>query len=257
MGMLIAAPAALAGSGGHTIMAPYTTVTAKLTNPSTVSGGGSGSHSHRTFWNNTTGIAGFSAKASTTWWTNATNSSANEYGQVVLSLPIHVKSTGAHTITVLWVTTASGYANLTAGKCTAGATSIYSGCTRSADVFVYGSAYLLDKTTNTHIASTNKWAGNHTYLSNYTNCAYSTCRSTTMGSSFGVLHTGASYWAFYFNGTAFNATHHYALKMTIYGGARVILMTSMGATLSGASANAQFNSATLGNGEDLYSISVS
>jgi hypothetical protein len=256
MGLLILAPSASAGSGSHTFSAPYKTAKAVLTDPNTTSGGGSGVQVHKAFWNKSAGIAGFSSTANASWWSNKTNSSANEEGEVALSIPIKIKTTGLHTISVIWLTVAAGYSNLTAGVCKAG-TGYYSGCTRAADVFVYGSATLLDKTTMKSVASTNRWTGNHTYISNYTSCLYSSCSSSTIGKATGTLHTGAAFWGFYFNGTSLNASHTYSLKMTLFGGARILLTTSGGASLTGASGNAQFNSATLGNEEELYSYTVS
>lgn len=252
---LILAPSAAAGSGGHTFVAPYKTSKVVKSEINTTAGGGAGVVTHAAFWNKKTGIAGFSDNASATWWSNTTNSSANRAGEVVVSIPIHVKTNGTHNISALWITVAAGYANLTAGTCTAG-TAYYSGCTRSADVFVYGSAVLLDKTTGHSTASTNKWPGNHTYLSSYTSCYLSSCSTSTSGKSPGTLHTGVAYWAFYFNSTVMNSTHNYTVKMTLFGGARILLMTNGGATLSGASGNAQFNSATLGNEEELNSLTV-
>jgi hypothetical protein len=255
MGLLVFAPSASAGSGSHTFTAPYKSAKAVLSDPNTTAGGGSGTQVQKATWNKTSGIAGFSSTASATWWSNRTNSSANREGEIVLSISIHVKTTGTHNLSVIWETVAAGYANLTAGTCGAG-TGFYSSCTRSANVFVYGSASLLDKKTKVSVASTNKWPGNHTYLSNYTSCVYTSCSSTTQGKATGTLHTGAAFWAFYFNGTKLNATHNYTLKMTLFGGARIILDTTGGATLTGASGNAQFNSATLGNEEYLYSYTV-
>src|SRR5271170_5176961 len=115
LGLLILAPSASAGSGSHTFMAPYKTSKSVASDPNSSAGGGSGAQTQKAFWNKSAGIAGFSSTASATWWSNKTNSSANEVGQVVISIPIHIKTTGAHTITVVWTTIAAGYANLTAG----------------------------------------------------------------------------------------------------------------------------------------------
>lgn len=252
---LMVAPAA-AVAPNFTLHPPYTHAKVALTNPATKSGCGTDTLVSGAAFNKTSGAARFSDAANTTWCTKSTNNSAVQEGSVTLSFAVHVKTTGAHTISVVWVTIATGFVNLTAGTCSGNSGSLYSGCTRSAQTFVYGSAVLIDKNTLKKTGPSNKWPGNFTYISNYTSCYYTTCTSTHMGGSSGSLHTGSAFWVWDWNGTAMNATHNYTLKMTIFGGVKTMLMTSGGAALAGASANAQLNSATLGNEEDLYSITV-
>ena len=118
--ILLVAPSAAAATPGHTFGAPYKNSRATLSDPNSIAGGGSGVQVHPATWSKHTGIAAFSSNASATWWTNKTNSSASEIGQVVVAIPVHVKTTGFHNITALWITIAAGYANLTAGTCSAG-----------------------------------------------------------------------------------------------------------------------------------------
>lgn len=254
--LLLMAPTAGASSV-KTIVAPYKGVHPILANPTSVSGCGGGAQSVHAFFNATAGIGGFSDNASTKWCSAYTNNSANMQGRFSIGVPFKLKTSGVRNITALWLTVSFGGVNLTAGTCTGSSTSLYSGCTRSASAFVYGTAYLLDKTTGTHTKLSNKWLGNSTYVSNYTSCMYTRCSSTHSKTTSAVLSTGNAYWVWQWNLTSINATHNYSLKMTIFGGVTVTLSTSGGATLSGASADAQMNSATLGNKQQLLSITIS
>jgi hypothetical protein len=239
-----------------TLHTPYKPAKIILTNPATMSGCGTATLVSPAAFNKTNGIASFSDNANTTWCSSHANNSASSVGSVGVNFGIHVKTTGTHTVQVTWLTVATGFVNLSAGTCTGSSSNPYSGCTRSAQVFVYGTAFILDKNTNKRILLTNKWPGNATYISNYTSCHFTSCTSKVMGGSSGSLHTGAAYWFWNFTGVSLNATHNYSLKMTIFGGARANLVVTGGATLSAATADAQLNSATLGNKEYLYSISI-
>jgi hypothetical protein len=253
--LMMLTPAALGGpSTAVTLSAPYKKATVILSSPSSSAGCGSYVAVKAPFFNKTSGIGGFSGNASTSWCTTSTNNSAISEGKFQVNLPISVSSTGTHTVTALWDTVARGSENLTAGTCTGSSSTLYSGCNRWAKTFVYGYAFLLDKTSHKKIAST-KWPGNFAYSSNYTSCRYTACASSGSGGSSGSFG-GSFYWAWYWNSTAMNSTHKYVLQMFILGGSSVELMTS-GATLSGASANSQLNSATLGNDEQLVSVTIS
>ncbi|MCI4331513.1 MAG: hypothetical protein L3K19_06670 [Thermoplasmata archaeon] len=252
--LLILAPAALAGpTAAVTLKAPYKKATVTLTNPSSTAGCGTFTRVQASSFNKTTGIGAFSDNATTSWCTSYTNNSALSEGKFEVALPIKVTTTGAHTITVLWDTVAVGSENLTAGTCSGSSGVLYSGCTQFAKTFVYGYAFLLDKTTHKHVASS-AWPGNFAYSSSYTSCRYTNCTTSTSGKATGSFG-GSFFWAWYWNGTVMNSTHKYVLQMFILGGASVEMLVS-GATLSGGSANAQLNSATHGNDEQLYSISI-
>lgn len=255
--LILGAPAALAGvTPNVTLTAPYKKATAVLTNPKSMTGCGSSSTVTAAYFNKTSGIGGFSSNASTTWCTSSTNNSAKVVGIVALTLPIPITTNGSHVIQATWITVAQGYINLTGGTCTPSNSSLYSGCTRASGAFVYGSAFLLDKTTHKKTPLSISWPGNFTYLSAYTSCIKTSCSTTGSGTGSKALHTGTSFWLWQWNATKLNRTHLYALKMYIFGGVSVVLMTSGGATLSGAKADAQFNSGTLGNDEQLYSVSI-
>jgi len=225
------------------IVAPYKGVHAILKDTSTPTGCGGGAHGTKSYFNVTSGVGGFVDNGSTKWCTTSTNNSIVEEGSFTVAFPIHVKANGTYSIAALWLTQAYGSVNLSAGTCTASPTAYYSGCTRSAATFVYGSAFLLDKTTGIHTKLSNKWPGNSTYISNYTSCIYRGCTSTGKKTT-GSLHTGAAYWAWYWNGTVLNTTHIYTLKMTVFGGVSLLLYTSGGASLTGASADGQLNTGT-------------
>ncbi|HEV2317055.1 MAG TPA: hypothetical protein VGV89_05725 [Thermoplasmata archaeon] len=236
-----------------TLKAPYKAAIVTFKNPMSQSGCGSGTSIVPAFFNKTLGVGGMSSNGSTRWCTSSSNNSAFVEGLFQVSLPIHIRTSGAHTINATWITIARGSVNLTAGTCTQG-TSMYSSCTRGARAFVYGSAYLLDKTTHKRAAPTINWPGNFTYVSNYTSCYLGSCTSMASKHSSGSFG-GTFPWLWSWSGLVLNSTHKYALVMDIFGGTYVYLMNS-GATFSGASANAQLNSATAGNEEQLYSVTV-
>jgi len=250
----VLAPSTLgAVTPGVTLKAPYKKATVVLTNPATVAGCGGGAIRTSAFFNKTTGIGGFSDNSSSTWCTSSTNNSASYTGRLALTLPVKFATSGMHTITVLWDTVIAGSVNLTAGTCAGSASAPYSGCTRSSEAFVYGFAYLIDKTTHKKVAS-NAWPGNFAYVDSYTSCRYTNCSTTSSAKSSATI-SGSFFWAWYWNKTAVNSTHKYVLSMTLSGGAAVVLKVS-GATLSGAKADAQLNSATGGNDEQLYSVTI-
>jgi len=254
--LLIVASSTLGAVGpAVTQKAPYKAALVTLTNPTSISGCGKGAIVKAAFFNKTSGIGGFSDNGTTSWCTTSTNNSARYTSQIVVSIPIHVTTTGAHTISAVWITVAIGSVNMTAGTCTGSSTTAYTGCNRASSTFVYGAAYLLDKTTHKKVGPSNKWLGNSTYVANYTSCYYTTCTSTGTSKTSSSFSTGSSFWAWDWNSTAMTATDKYVLHMVIFGGVNVVLKVS-GATLTGASANAQLNSGTGGNDEDLYSISI-
>lgn len=254
--LLIVASATLGSVGpGVTMTAPYKSALVALSNPMSTSGCGKGATVHAAFFNKTSGVGGFSDNGTSSWCTTSTNNSARFIGQIEVSLPVHVSKTGTHTISAVWVTIAVGSVNLTAGTCAGSSSTTYTSCTRSSSAFVYGSAYLLDKTTHKKVGPSNVWPGNSTYVSNYTSCYFTACSSTGTAKTSSSFSTGSSFWAWNWNGIAMNSTHKYVLRMFVFGGVNVVLKVS-GATLTGTSANAQLNSATGGNDEDLYSITV-
>lgn len=254
--LLIAAPAALGSvAPATTLKAPYKTATVVLTSPSSVAGCGSYTIIKGAFFNKTSGIGGFSSNSSTRSCSANTNNSANGESKFQLNLPVHVTTTGTHNITAVWDTVAVGSENLTAGTCAGSSSALYSGCTQFAKTYVYGYAFLLDKTSHKKVASS-KWAGNFAYSSSYTSCRYTNCSTTGSGGS-GATFGGSFFWAWYWNATKMNATHKYVLQMFIFGGASVELLAGGGASLTGGSANAQLNSATGGNDEQLLSVTIS
>ncbi|HZY71157.1 MAG TPA: hypothetical protein VFF67_09310 [Thermoplasmata archaeon] len=251
--VLLLLPGSVAAS--TTIKAPFKTAGVKLTNPTTTSGCGFGSAITPAAFNRTTGVGGFADNASATWCTNATSNSASRTGQIVVSLPFKVASNGKYNITAIWVTVAVGFVNLTAGKCTGSSGTLYSSCTRSAKAYVYGTAYIADKTVPKKTKPSNVWPGNFTYVSNYTSCTYTACSSKASAQASAQMSTGSAFWQWVWTAAPLNATHKYVLVMTIFGGASVVLSVN-GASLSGASANAHLNTATLGQDEQLSSVTI-
>ncbi len=248
---LLIVPANLAAT---TITAPYHHTRRALSNPTSTAWCGSSAGLVSAGFSAKSGLGVFSDNASSKVCSSSTNNSGLAEGMIELTLPFSVKTNGSHTVTAYWITVAAGSLNFTAGTCT-GTSSTYSGCTRLSEAYVYGYAYLVDKTTHKKIKPQAPWAGDFVYSWNYTSCYYTMCSSSASGKPTASF-SGSVPWVWTWNRTFVN-THHYALKMYIYGGARVQLSTSNGATLPGASGNAQLNSATGGNDEQLYSVTVS
>ncbi|MCI4337452.1 MAG: hypothetical protein L3K17_09775 [Thermoplasmata archaeon] len=240
-----------------TIKAPYTTAVVSLANPKAVSGCGTAKLVTKAFFNTTSGIGGFSSRANSTWCTKSTNNSALEEGKITINIPISVKTTGLHNITVVWETHAVGSVNVTAGRCAGSATNASSTCTRLAEAFVFGTNYLLDNTTKTRTISTAPlWPGNFTAVWSNTTCSLTTCTTSASAAKTSALHTGKAFWSWDWSSVSMNASHSYMLHFVLYGGVWATLLTTGGATLTGAKVNGQFNSGTLGNEQDLLSISV-
>ena len=243
-----------AGASATTLRAPFTSATVTLTNPASHTGAGKTVLVTGAFFNKTTGIGGFSDNASSTWRNTTSNNSALATGRIVVSIPIHAPSTGSHSISIVWTTIALGSVNLTVGTCRGSSTIATSSCTRFVQAFVFGFAVLQDKTNGSSVRVQN-WPGNSTSVWSNTTCSFLHCTTKASVAHTGALHTGKAFWAWDFTSVPMNATHTYVLQMTLFGGAQVTLSVS-GATLKGASGNAQFNSGTRGNEEILDSVGV-
>lgn len=240
-----------------TIKAPFTTASVALTNPKTLSGCGMAKLVTKSFFNKTTGVGGFSSRANTTWCSTSANNSALQEGKITINIPISVTTTGIHNVTVIWDTIATGSVNLTPGRCVGSSTIASSSCIRLSEAFVLGTNYILDNTTHTRTMSTAPlWPGNFTAVWSNTTCSFTTCTTSASAAKTSALHTGSAFWAWSWNSISLNKSHVYTLHMVLFGGTIVTLMTTGGATLFAAKANAQFNSGTLGNDEKLVSIAV-
>ncbi|MCI4354589.1 MAG: hypothetical protein L3K06_04410, partial [Thermoplasmata archaeon] len=184
----------------------------------------------------------------------STNNSAMATGKIQLTLPVTIPTTGTHSITVVWITVATGSVNLTKGLCAGSATIASTNCTRFAQAFVHGFATLVDRTNGSSIRVQN-WPGNFTAVWDNTTCAFLRCTSSTSSSFSSALHTGRAFWSWDWTSVSLVSTHKYVIQMFLFGGAQVTLQVN-GATLKGASGNAQFNSGTHGNDEVLSSVSI-
>ena len=253
--LLLPALGSAAQPAATTIKAPFTSATVTLTNPVTHAGTGKTVRTTSAFFNKTTGIGGFSDNASAVFKNTSTNNSALGTGEIQVNLPITISTTGTHSIQAVWITVATGSVNLTHGVCAGSATVASSSCTRFAQAFVHGFAILLDRTNGSSIRVQN-WPGNFTSVWDNTTCAFLRCTSTTSTSFSSALHTGRAFWSWDWTSVSLVATHHYVVEMFLFGGAQVTLQVN-GATLKGASGNAQLNSGTHGNDEVLSSVIVS
>lgn len=238
-----------------TLKAPFKTAKVGLANPTSQSGCGNGSVLSPASFNRTSGVGGFADNASSVWCNTSASNSALRTGKITVSIPVKVATTGHYTITAVWITVALGFVNLTAGKCAGSASVKHSTCTRSAKAYVLGTAYVQDKTVAGKTPPTTNWPGNSTSVSNTTTCAFTTCLSKATAHHSAQMSTGTAFWQWVWNGTLLNASHSYVLVMVVYGGASVVLSES-GATLVGARADAHLNTATLGQDEQLYSVTI-
>jgi len=252
--LLAAPPAGALRPNVTTLKAPFTTAVVTLTNPASHSGGGKVTMTSGAAFNKTTGTGGFSDNASSTLRTTSANNSALATGRIQVNLPITITTTGRHTITAVWITVATGSVNLTPGKCLGNASLASSSCTRFAQAFVVGFAVLVDRTNGSQTRVQN-WPGNHTSVWSNTTCAFLVCKTSSSSARSGSLHTGKAFWAWDWTSVALNSSHKYTIQMFLFGGSQVTLSV-VGATLSGASGNAQLNSATAGNHEILSSVSI-
>ena len=254
--VLLLVPPTTAGAQPNvtTLKAPFTAATVTLTNPVTHAGTGKTVIVATSFFNKTTGVGGFSDNASALWRSTATNNSALATGRIQVNLPITISTTARHTISVVWITVATGSVNLTAGQCKGNASIASSSCTRFAQTFVHGFANLVDRTNGTSIR-VQDWPGNFTAVWSNTTCAFLTCTTSASTGHTGALHTGKAFWSWTFSSVALVSTHKYTIQMFLFGGAQVTLQVN-GATLRNASGNAQMNSATLGNDEVLSSVTI-
>ncbi len=252
--LLLPSPGSAVQPAVTTLKAPFTSAVVTLTNPTTHAGTGKTVLVASAFFNKTTGIGGFSDNASASWRNTSLNNSALGTGRIQVNLPITITSTGTHTISVVWITVATGSVNLTKGICSGSATIASSSCTRFAQTFVNGFAILLDRTNGSSLRVQN-WPGNFTAVWDNTTCAFLRCTSSTSASFTGALHTGRAFWSWDWSSVSLVSTHHYVIQMFLFGGAQVTLQVN-GATLRGASGNAQMNSATHGNDEVLNSVSI-
>ena len=254
--VLLLVPSSVGGAGlsSTVLKAPFTSATVTLTNPITHAGMGKTTLVVKSFFNKTTGVGGFSDNASSTWKSTNANNSAQATGRIQIVLPITIPTTARHTITVVWITMATGSVNLTPGTCRGNASLASTSCTRFAQTFVHGFANLIDGTNGSTIR-VQTWPGNFTSVWSNTTCAFLVCTSSSSTAHSGSLHTGKAFWSWTWSSVALNASHTYTIQMFLFGGAQVTLKVS-GATLRTASGNAQLNSATRGNDEVLSSVTI-
>ncbi|MCI4368743.1 MAG: hypothetical protein L3K09_04190 [Thermoplasmata archaeon] len=253
--MMLLAPTTVGASPSLvTMKAPYKKATAVLTNPKSSSGCASTTQPVLAFFNKTNGIGGFSDNATAPKCTTSYNFAAMSEGQMVITLPLKAVATGTYTVTATWDTIIASWANITSGSCKLAGSFTSGWCNVTARAFVYGSAFLLDKTTHVKTALTTKWPGNFTYVWNYTTCSTGTCASKTSPTLTGT-EIGNFPWIWDWQNVKLSSTDHYVLVMTIFGGASASI-TSFWTTITGASANAQMNSATGGNEEKLLSVTI-
>jgi hypothetical protein len=115
----------------------------------------------------------------------------------------------------------------------------------------------VDRTNGSQFVPNNFWPGDSVNVSEFTRCANTRCTSSGSNGTSANFTTGASYWAWYFNGTALNASHRYLLELTIYGGVEVQLAGTGLVGIIGGGGAALVNSGNHGKREVLLSVTIS
>jgi hypothetical protein len=237
-----------------TVVAPYKGASTGY-NSWSVSGCGKAKITSPATFNLKTGAGGFSGSAAAkTCGKSFGGVGGSGYGstssevQVAVKLPGHKGTTAvAATVALAW----AGSNALVAGTCTTSATASYSSCYRSASVDLYGYAYVIDETNGTYSYATNYFPGAYNSSYNDTYCYSGTCYQYSYGTPGSFTNSMSFTWNFTVKSMV--KSHVYALWF-YFAGYVYASASTYNAVLTGASASASLNFATLGNGVTLTSV---
>jgi hypothetical protein len=205
-----------------------------------------------------TGVGGFSAATSSRTCGHPFGEQGRvSYGQVSGEFDIGLKipgRTGSTTIVANWTFTATGSAVIAPGVCTVSPTVSGSQCFQAAIASVAAIAWVDDLTNGSRTYSTNGWSGLGNASYNDSFCYNGTCRTYAYGTP--GSFSGSSSPSLWFNITGMKASHHYLLVLEVQ--ALVIAENAAYNTpITGGSAAASLNFATLGNGAVLNGVTES
>ena len=250
-------------AAGATMVPPYKgSVSANYNSQSTGGCSAVGKIVAKAAWSPVTGIGHFADAASAKSCAKSLagiGSGSNGYasGEFEIAIPVHIATTGAHSVAPTWMFTIADSQKMSVGGvCPAvkisatGYGSSY--CDASSEAYVSGYAYLVDTTNGTYFYSTSYWSGFFNYSSQYNDTYCYNFNCSYYNSSYGAPSTfsGSTSHTWWFNGTMVKS-HKYVLITYVYGGASAYLYG-----YPKSSASAMVNLATLGNGAKLSSISV-
>lgn len=202
-----------------------------------------------------TGTGGFSTSASDGACAGLPTNIAN-YGtataQVSVVLPIKLFKSHVHVV-ANWSFTASLSEKFTSGTCAASTNASY-GCNQVAEVFLDAVAYLYDTYNGSVYSPSNSWLGLTNISENSTACASTGCSHSMLGGGSGSS-SGTQLMTWYVNATGLNISHTFILEVDIFGGT-IAEIDAYNTYVTGGSASATLNFATIGNGATLKSISI-
>ncbi|MCI4369675.1 MAG: hypothetical protein L3K09_08975 [Thermoplasmata archaeon] len=176
-------------------------------------------------------------------------------------IPIHLHSSGSHSILVRWTVIAQGGVRATFANCQPGSSTTYT-CSRGADAGVDSYSVLYDATTGVTLQPNKAWV-EEVAAGNDTNCQAGTC--SYYNGTFGGHYSGSTYyanfsgtflWNAYVNGTL-NRNDSYRLVTYVSGFAEVWFVTSSAGFTGTPSGAAWLNLAGGWHGAVLNSFSVS
>jgi hypothetical protein len=153
-------------------------------------------------------------------------------------------------MTLAWAETDT----LKVGRCTVNLSASVSYCVQGSESYLYGWAWLNDKSNGTSIASSTAWPAADHFIENTTDCFSGACSFYQWGSA--GSFSGAQSFSWWFNISSMQKSHHYVLWVYFSGGTYVSAEAS-NAVLTGARATAGLNFASGGNGATLTSITES
>lgn len=202
-----------------------------------------------------TGTGGFSDTASDAACAGLPTNIANRglaASQVSVVLPVKLFKSHVH-IKVNWTFTAALSEKFTPGACKVSTNTTY-GCTEVAQAFLAGVAYLYDTYNGSVYSSSNFWIGFQNISENSTTCSSGSCSTATLGGATGSF-SGSQNIVWYVNATALNTSQSFILEIDLFGQAYAE-MDAYNTYITGGSAQASLNFATLGNGATLNSITI-
>jgi hypothetical protein len=148
--------------------------------------------------------------------------------------------------------TMSGDLVLRQGNCSAVASLVHSACDRKSQLQVYGYAEFIDRSTNQYTNPTTSWPGLDNFTYHEISCNSAGCRVSHHGSS-GPVSTSSTFSWVFAPPTKMVKSDRYVLELTLYAQTFSECYT-LNAALTGCYASSSLNSATLGNGLVLSSI---
>lgn len=230
--LLLLAPIAGAAASGATVTtlkAPFTGATTYPSSSLSSAGCAAAKMPHAPYFKTTTGIGGFSLRASAHACSGLFGDSASAFASetVLLPLPVHQ---GTNVIHAKWTVNATLGSHLGNSVCTLLNTT-FSYCYSAADAQLYGYAYLIDMSNSSTWFGTTSWTGASASSTIYDSCDLGNCTSNVTGSMQFGLHNKGVTWTIHAGGLL--TSHAYVLEIAWYSDAEAYDY-AYDATLTGA-----------------------